>query len=38
VHWVSEECGGLIKLLEIYEDEKFVFLVLEYQAEGTLLG
>ena len=38
VHWALEECGGVLHLLEIYEDENFIYLVLEYQAEGSLLN
>jgi hypothetical protein len=30
VHWVLEECEGILKLIEIYEDNKYVYLVLEY--------
>lgn len=35
-HWLLEECEGLLSLIEIYEDEDFVQLVLEYQEGGTL--
>jgi hypothetical protein len=38
VHWILQECSGFLKLLELYEDSDYVFLVLEYQAEGDLLG
>ena len=38
VHWALEECDGILRLLELYEDALFVFLVLEYQAEGSLLA
>lgn len=38
VHWALEECGGALHLLEIYEDENLIYLVLEYQAEGSLLN
>ena len=30
VHWVLEECEGILRLIEIYEDTKYVYLVLEY--------
>jgi hypothetical protein len=30
VHWVLESCGGAIKLLELFEDDTYVYLVLEY--------
>ena len=30
VHWALEECDGILRLLEIYEDDTFVFIVLEY--------
>jgi serine/threonine protein kinase len=35
-HWLLESCEGLLSLLEIYEEEAFVQLVLEYQEGGTL--
>ena len=38
VHWDIEECDSLLRLLEIYEDEFFVYMVLEYQQQGSLLG
>jgi hypothetical protein len=31
VHWALEECDSLLRLLEVFEDEDFVYLVLEYQ-------
>ncbi|TNV85659.1 hypothetical protein FGO68_gene1132 [Halteria grandinella] len=37
VHWCLEECDGILKLLEMYEDQERLFLVLEYQQEGSLL-
>jgi Protein kinase domain len=30
VHWALEECDSILRLQEIYEDEVFVYLVLEY--------
>ena len=38
VHWVLEECEGILRLIEIYEDNQYVYLVLEYQRQGSLLG
>lgn len=38
VHWALEECDSLLRLLEVFEDEDFVYLVLEYQKQGSLLG
>ncbi len=38
VHWALEECDGILRLLEIYEDECFVYLVLEFQSEGSLMN
>lgn len=38
VHWELEECDSILRLQEIYEDEVFVYLVLEYQQQGSLLG
>jgi serine/threonine protein kinase len=37
VHWALEECDGILRLFELYEDTDFVYLVLEYQAEGSLM-
>ena len=31
VHWLITDCDGVLQLLEIYEDDDFVYLVLEYQ-------
>jgi len=31
VHWLVMDCDGVLQLLEIYEDDEFVYLVLEYQ-------
>jgi hypothetical protein len=30
VHWQIMDCDGMLQLLEIYEDEDYVYLVLEY--------
>ncbi len=30
VHWELEDCDSLLRLLELYEDEMYVYLVLEY--------
>lgn len=30
VHWALEKCDGITRLLELYEDEQFVYIVLEY--------
>ncbi len=30
VHWALEECGSMLRLLELYEDDVFGYLVLEY--------
>jgi len=37
VHWLLEKCDGMLGLHEIYEDNEYVFLVLDYQEGGTLL-
>jgi hypothetical protein len=31
VHWALEKCEGVIKVLELFEDEQFVYIILEYQ-------
>jgi len=38
VHWVLSDCDGILHLLEIFEDEKLVYLVLEYKSEGSLFN
>lgn len=30
VHWAIEKCEGLIRILELYDDESFIYIVLEY--------
>lgn len=36
VHWRLDSCDGVLRMLEIFEDDTQVFLVLEYQEFGTL--
>lgn len=37
VHWALEKCEGIIKVIELFEDEQYVYMILEYQKQGTLL-
>jgi hypothetical protein len=37
VHWLIVDCDGVMQLLEIFEDDQFIYLVLEYQKQGSLL-
>jgi serine/threonine protein kinase len=37
VHWELEDCDGILKLIELYEDDSLLYLVLEYQTMGSLL-
>lgn len=37
VHWALEKCEGVIKVLELFEDDQFVYMIIEYQKQGTLL-
>jgi serine/threonine protein kinase len=37
VHWALEGCASVLKLLQLYEDENNVYMVLEYQPKGTLM-
>ena len=30
VHWMITDCDGVLQLLEIYEDDDFVYLNLDY--------
>jgi serine/threonine protein kinase len=38
VHWGLEKCDGALRLIEIFEDDLFVYIVLEFQKMGSLLG
>lgn len=38
VHWVLDQCEGILRLIEIYEDTENVYLVLDYQSRGSLLN
>lgn len=38
MHWALDECDSILQLIEIFEDDVFVYLVLEYQQQGSLLG
>lgn len=37
-HWDLQLCEGMLKLQEIFIDHVYVFLVLDYQQEGSLLS
>jgi hypothetical protein len=37
VHWALEECPSVLGLLAIHEDKDMIFMVLEYQPQGTLM-
>ena len=37
VHWALEDCEGILQLRELYEDDSFVYIVLDYQRGGSLL-
>ncbi len=37
MHWALEQCVNVLRLLQIFEDNTFIFLVLEYQPKGSLL-
>jgi len=37
VHWALRDCDGILSLRELYEDDLFVYLVLDYQDGGSLL-
>jgi hypothetical protein len=37
VHWGLEKCDGTLRLIEIFEDDLFVYIVLEFQKMGSLL-
>ena len=37
VHWSLEQCVSVVRLLQIFEDDDNIYMVLEYQPNGTLL-
>ena len=37
VHWALEQCVSVVRLLQLFEDDESVYMVLEYQPNGTLL-
>ncbi len=37
VHWSLKDCDGILQLLELFEDDNFAYLILEYQEGGSLL-
>ncbi len=36
VHWLLEKCDAVLGLHEIYEDDDYLALVLDYQEGGTI--
>jgi serine/threonine protein kinase len=38
VHWSLENCPGVLDLIAMHEDSDMIFLVLEYQPQGTLMS
>ena len=37
VHWALSKCDAVLQMLELFEDSQLVYIVLEYQSQGTLL-
>jgi serine/threonine protein kinase len=37
VHWALEQCVSVVRLLHLFESDDYIFMVLEYQPNGTLL-
>lgn len=37
MHWALDKCENILRLLQIFEDQSNVYLVLEYQPKGTLI-
>jgi serine/threonine protein kinase len=37
VHWSLRDCDGILQLRELFEDENFVYLILDFQKGGSLL-
>ena len=38
VHWTLEHCSSVLTLIAIHEDKENIYLVLEYQPQGTLMN
>lgn len=38
VHWALESCASILRLIQLFEDGQSVYLVLEYQAKGSLMN
>jgi serine/threonine protein kinase len=38
VHWALEECPSVLSLIAMHEDKDMIYLVLEYQPQGTLMN
>lgn len=38
VHWSLENCPGVLDLIAMHEDSDMIYLVLEYQPQGTLMS
>ena len=37
VHWALEQCENILRLIMMFEDDDRIFLILEYQEQGSLL-
>ena len=37
MHWAVEDCEGCLKLLALYEDTDFIYMILDYQPKGSLM-
>jgi serine/threonine protein kinase len=37
VHWAVEDCTGCLKLLALYEDTDFIYMILDFQPKGSLM-
>ena len=37
VHWALTKCDAVLQMLELFEDFQLIYIVLEYQSQGTLL-
>ena len=38
VHWELQLCENLLRLYQIFESDNNIYLVLEFQSEGSLLN
>lgn len=38
VHWTLENCPSVLNLIGLHEDKGLIYMILEYQPQGTLMN